>query len=62
MIITKQQFLKLFENYTTAIYNECGRSLSARQKRILHNKCESIYKEHTLKGYIKKVFHIKLKK
>lgn len=55
MIISKKQFIKVFENYTRAIHEECGRALSHKQKLILHNRIEKLAKEYTLKGFIKKV-------
>ena len=55
MIIRKKQFIKVFENYTRAIHEECGRALSHKQKLILHNRIEKLAKEYTLKGFIKKV-------
>lgn len=63
MIISKKKFNELFYNYTIALYRECGRNLSSKQKGQLMNKIENIRKEHTifkcLKQKVKKLFQKK---
>lgn len=53
MIITKKKFNELFYNYTIALYSECGRNLSSKQKGQLKNRIEKLRKEHTLWNFLK---------
>ena len=59
MIISKKRFCNLFKNYTMAIYKECGRNLSVKQRASIVHQVNKLYQENTirakLKGLISKI-------
>ena len=61
LFITKKQFIKLFYNYTSMIYEENGKKLSQRQKMILKNRIEKVSNDYKLKNILKKFFTKKKK-
>lgn len=56
MIIRKKDFIKLFKNYTFAIYRELGRNLSAKQRASIINQVNKVYEQNTIRGKIKALF------
>lgn len=66
MLISKKRFCNLFKNYTMAIYRECGRNLSVKQRASILHQVNKLYQENTLraklKGLFNKTFKIATKK
>lgn len=53
MLISKKRFCNLFKNYTMAIYRECGRNLSVKQRASILHQVNKLYQENTIRGKIK---------
>lgn len=62
MLISKKRFCNLFKNYTFAIYSECGRNLSCKQRASIAAQVNKLYKENTLRAKIKALFNKNAKK
>lgn len=56
MIISRKRFCNLFKNYTMAIYKECGRNLSVKQRASIIHQVNKLYQENTIRGKIKALF------
>ena len=57
MLISKKRFCNLFKNYTMAIYRECGRNLSVKQRASILHQVNKLYQENTIRGKLKGLFN-----
>lgn len=57
MLISKKRFCNLFKNYTFAIYKDCGRNLSVKQRASILHQVNKLYQENTIRGKIKLLFN-----
>ena len=53
MLISKKRFCNLFKKDTMAIYKECGRNLSVKQRASIMHQVNKLYQENTIRGKIK---------